>query len=431
MNREIEKRNEIPQKYKAVFSFSIVLMIWANVYTFVPFPALGCGEVFLIVISFYLIIMLNNKIKLFSKNNGILFFMIYGFITTLVMISMFDASIPKVAIRMARDFFYYFIIIFLGANLFDITIFKKWCVWFCLLLAVFIIVQTLVYYLLGYFIPGFPLNIMINDGGYTGQGLYDSYLSYANIAGYIRPNGFLCEPSHCAQCFLVCLILILFDDGKIDKTKISKAVLVTVGAVLTMSTSAIIYILFIWINWLVKEGKYNIIKTFIIIIATIIAFVVLFLRGNMNNLLAVSQRFTNLFTGGSLTASSEVRMTKGINIFSSMPFIYKLFGIGFGTYSYAYDRSIISKDVFMANNEYMNTFAYILVSAGIIGMIIIATAVITIYIRSNRVGRMMILALIVMSLGSSIYSSPICVWLMLVIINSHYNRHKNNVECYE
>ena len=141
-----------------------------------------------------------------------------------------------------------FTIFILGPAFLDFNLFKKAIIIFCIVLATFVILQFVVFSISGFLIPGFILDAELNDGGITGRELYNNYLNYANVSGYLKPNGFLCEPAHAAQCLFLGLILTLFSRD-VNKS-IQKGIYISLAMFVTMSTSAIVYTIFAWILWL-------------------------------------------------------------------------------------------------------------------------------------------------------------------------------------
>lgn len=399
-----------------LFSFLAIIMMLGNVYLFPLYKSIDMGEVLVMLFIPYFLVKMDS-ITISKKYSLIYLFVVYSLFVTILMCSLFNGDMISPLVRMVRDFFYYFVIFFLGMHFFDMNSFKKYLVRFCVVLSGFIILQVLVYAATGYLIPGFLLNASLNDGGYTGAELYANYIRYANIAGYLKPNGFLCEPAHCAQCFFVAVLVLLFGDRR-EKTDIIYAIFISIGMVLTMSTSAMIYLLFAWGVWCIKEGKRNIIKIFILLVFAGGLVIIAIKNGQLDNVFIVIQRFTKTITGDLVTNSSQLRMIKGFSTYMALPVLQKIFGIGFGNYSAAISSIISNVEINMLENEYMNTVAYILVSSGFIGFFLISLFFVLLYKYSCNTSKVMVVALLIMSLGSSIYSSPIWIWLMLVILYS-------------
>ena len=403
-------------KQNRIFSYLVVIMMLGNVYLFPFFKSLDMGEVMLIAfIPFFVMKMRNTTIK--REYSLIYMFVCYSLLVTMIMSVLLDGSMSNPAVRMIRDFFYYFVIFFLGVHFFDMRSFKKILVRFCVLLSAFVIVQVLVYTLIGYFIPGFLMSAPLNDGGYTGAQLYSNYIRYASIAGYLKPNGFFFFFSYCAQCFFVAILVLLFGNYK-EKNDVRIALFISIGMAFTMSTSAMLYLAFAWGAWCFKESKKNFIKIFVIVVCVLGVGAVALRNGQLDNVMVVIQRFTKTLSGDNVTNSSQLRMMKGFTTFLALPLPQKIFGIGFGNYLAAVPLISRSATINMINSEYMNTVSYILVSAGIIGFIIMALFFIRLFRNNFGLGRIMIIALVIMSFGSSVYNSPIWIWMMLLILYS-------------
>ena len=410
-----------------IFSFLVVIMMLGSVYIFPFFKSLDMGEALVMLFIPYFLIKMNS-LTISKKYSLIYLFIIYSFLITISMCIFLNGGIGSPLVRMIRDFFYYFVIFFLGIHFFDIKSFKKLLIYFCVILSAFIILQVLVYTVTGYLIPGFLMNASLNDGGYTGAQLYSKYIRYASIAGYLKPNGFLCEPAHCAQCFFVAILVLLFSDKR-EKNDMIIALFISVGMALTMSTSAILYLMFAWGVWCIKEGKKNLIKILVILFVVSAIGMIAIKNGQLDNMFVVIQRFTKTISGDAVTNSSQLRMMKGFSTFLALPLLQQVFGIGFGNYSAAISLIIGNAEINMVENEYMNTVAYILVSSGVIGFILMILFFIRVYRCSCGMSRIMIVALLIMSLGSSVYSSPIWIWLMLLILYSGREVQWENGRC--
>lgn len=399
-----------------IFSYLIVIMMLGSVYLFPFFKSLDMGEV--MVMAFIPYFVMNMRSFTIKREYTLIYvFVCYSLLVTMLMSVLLNGSMIDPTVRMIRDFFYYFVIFFLGSHFFDMRSFKKAIVYFCVLLSAFIILQVLVYTVMGYLIPGFMMNVPLNDGGYTGAQLYSNYLRYASIAGYLKPNGFLCEPAHCAQCFFVAVLVLLFGNHR-EKNDVKIALFISIGMALTMSTSAMLYLMFAWGIWCFKESKRNFVKILVIVFCVFIIGMVALKKGQLDNVMVVIQRFTQTLSGDNVTNSSQLRMMKGFTTFLVLPLLHKIFGIGFGNYSAAISLISGSAEINMMDNEYMNTVSYILVSAGVIGFIIMVLFFIRLFRKSFGLGKIMIIALVLMSSGSSVYSSPIWIWMMLLILYS-------------
>lgn len=418
MNEQYSEQRQyiLTPRPNKIFSYLVVIMMLGNVYLFPFFESLDMGEIMLIVfVPYFIVNMRSFSIK--REYSLIYLFISYSLLVTMITSVLLNGNVGDPVVRMIRDFFYYFVIFFLGSHFFDMKSFKKILVLFCVFLSAFVIVQVLVYTFMGYLIPGFLMSAPLNDGGYTGAQLYSNYIRYASIAGYLKPNGFLCEPAHCAQCFFVAILVLLFGNHR-EKNDVKIALFISIGMVLTMSTSGMLYLMFSWGMWCFKESKRNFIKILVIVCCGFVLGAMTLKSGKLDSVLVVIQRFTQTLSGDNITNSSQLRMMKGFTTFLALPLLQKIFGIGFGNYSAAIPFFNSSAEINMIDNEYMNTVSYILVSAGIIGFIIMTLFFIRLFRKKFGLGKIMIIALVIMSFGSSVYSSPIWIWMMLIILYS-------------
>lgn len=411
-----QKRLICDSRPNKVFSYLVVIMMIGNVYLFPFFKAIDMGEVMIILFIPYFLMSINS-LSIKREYNLIYIFVGYSLIVTMLMCALLNGDISSPIVRLTRDFFYYFVIFFLGTHFFSMKYFRKALIYFCVILSAFIMLQVLVYMVTGYLIPGFLMSASLNDGGYTGAQLYSNYIRYASIAGYLKPNGFLCEPAHCAQCLFIAILLLLFND-KHEKKDIKIALFISVGMILTMSTSAMLYLMFSWGLWCLKESRKNSVKILVIVSCVGLISLIALKNGLFNNIIAVIERFTKTISGEVITNSSQLRMMKGFYTFLSLPLLQKVFGIGFGNYAVAV--SVMDNvEINMLENEYMNTVSYILVSSGIIGFLLMFFFFVYMYRHSSGISRVMIFALLIMSFGSSVYSSPIWIWMMLLVLYSN------------
>lgn len=114
---------------KSVYALMIILMMAGNVYLFPFYRSLDMGEILLFICLPYFLAKLSQKTV--QRQDGIIFlFLWYAIIISFAMNSVLGGSLMSPIIRLSRDFFYYFIIFFLGIHFFDFKIFKKMLVAF-------------------------------------------------------------------------------------------------------------------------------------------------------------------------------------------------------------------------------------------------------------------------------------------------------------
>ena len=403
-------------KKNKLFTVLVVLSMLGNTYV-VPFmPFITFGEVALL---FACVVLLVSTEKFYLNiPTGIGIFIAYSIVISFS-VSIVLNSFEDALFRIVRDLFYWILIVAFGHNFFDFTMFRKGVKIFCLLLSAFIFLQVGVYYLTGFLVPGLLPGGMI-DSSTNGQAVYDHILFWVGHAGYLKPNGFLSEASHSAQCLFIGAIFVLYDGRKMSEHygKLLTILFFLAASVLTFSASAVIYCVFVGVLVLMNIIKENYAKGF----ATILIIIFLGIAVLLNmGLVSIVNRVLNAFAGGADDGSAFIRIYKGFEVWGNLPGLYKFFGIGFGNYV-AVSNTYLGIEL---ESEFMSTFSYLLVSTGIIGVFVILAVFVKLFIKCDVGGRVMIIALFVMSMAASVYSTPFWVWSLFWIFNS---KKKNSVE---
>lgn len=406
-------------KKERLFTFLIVLMAWANTYN-LPWASIGVGEFLLIIcIPFYYKKNTNFSLNFFE--NGFVLWFVYVIFLTLILFNLLDAHISKFLL-LARESFYWIVIFILGKNLFNLKYFKKMILAFAVLLSIFIIVQSVVYSISGYLIPGFFLNAPLKDGGLTGMEMYERYLQLAKWYGFARPNGFLCEPAHCSQFLFVCLLCFIMDSTKSFAKKNALILLISIAMLMTFSTTGIALLFFSWFIYIIVEKRlsyFRIPVAFLFILSVIVLVCGMVNVGNN-----AIDRIVNIFDGKDIDGSSNVRLNNGLKLFMELPMIMKLFGTGMGMFDYV--SSYLSfEDV----NSYMNTFSIVLFMSGFCGFFIWNISLVVMFIKSSLLGKSLVVGFFLMTLGCSIFCQAQMVWIFLIIladIEQKKMRFRNN-----
>lgn len=398
--------------FSAILPISLVLSVYL-----IPFVrTISIGEV-AIIGSFVIMLLKNSKIRLF-KNHWLGLFTVYAVIASFLVSLLAGANVADTATRIIRDSFYWITIYVFGYSFLDYQEFKKWLIRISLLLSIYIIIQSLLYYGTGYLLPGFPLNATVSTSS-SARLIYEHTVTMARRTGYLKANGFLAEAAHCAQALFICNIILLTpEDLANNKKQIRLIILLSVASIMTFSASAIVYVSFIWlliVLSMMKNGTLNKKMGTTIVAVLFVGLIVAFFIGNNANLQTVIGRITAASSSSTADNSAFFRIYKGFTYWLGLPVEYKVFGIGFGNYN-----SMIS--VYTGamqdgmTSEYMNTASYILVSSGLVGFLLMTGMYIRLFRNGNDVAKYMIIGLILMSLSASPYSSIYWIWMMLIII---------------
>lgn len=388
-------------KEEKLFTFLVVLMAWANVYSFPGIP-LGLGEFFLIIfIPFYSKRDMDFSLKRYEQ--GFIYWLVYTTIVTLILLNYIEAPLYKF-FSAARVFFYWILIFVFGKNFFNIDYFKKWMVIFCILLSGFIILQSFVYLIIGVYIPGL-LNIPLNYGDADSLHVLAHRLSLADWKGFIRPSGFLIEPADCVQYLFVCLIVFITDCKLSLKNKFLLSLFISFSILLTYSSTGIVLLFFSWGAFvIINKHVYNICFFGIICVFFLIA-------ANLSNTENDAMiRIINVLNGESIDSSSNTRLYNGFEHLKNLPIILQLCGTGIGFFEFILDRL-----GFVYSSSFKSSFSGIFFMSGFVGFLIWNISLIKNFLYSKLLGKTLSVGFFILSIGCSVFCQPIMVWIFLLI----------------
>ncbi|SDA30813.1 hypothetical protein SAMN02910447_03267 [Ruminococcus sp. YE71] len=214
-----------------------------------------------------------------------------------------------------------------------------------LLACMFILVQTIAFYLFGRIIHGYLPFFLYAE-------TYESQLT-VGIGTLYRPTSFFYEPSHFSQYCGMALPIILFKYGETDKRKYWYAIIVTLSIIASTSGMGIFLAGLVWIIWMMTES--NIINRTLnvkkIILATIIISVsYLFVVSDYGN------KVTSRLIGKNTGLSAFDARTGSFEDIVQMDFWSLLFGNCYGN---------------VIENKYMTSWIFNIWCLGIVGSLII------------------------------------------------------------
>ena len=399
------------------FTCLLVLYLVFGVYKVPQMPAISFGDVILMV-SMIDIAIRRRRLKIFS--NQILYgFIIYSLIISFLVVFVEHGNLSDTVTRIVRDAFFYVYMCTFAYSYLDYSTFKRWLRNICIVLALLVIAQELVYILTGYLIPGFLLNATVSQTTSASQ-IYRHTLASAGRNGYLKANGFMTEGAHCAQALAIALVA-SYDFEENDKKSVKLAVFFTISSIFTFSASALFFSGLLWMAILISMIRRKQLSTRIglPVIVLLVALIMFSFVGFESNLSSVVGRIISASSSETADNSSFFRLYKGFVFWEGLPFLNKLFGIGFGNYGSlytlyqgAYTQMLLS--------EYMNSLSYILVSTGVVGFILMVAFFVNLFKQSNYKGKTTIVLLLFMSISSSPYISIYWVLMMLLIL---FNRN--------
>lgn len=397
-----------------LFTFLAVSLQVLNVYAS-GIPSIAFGEILLIV---SMPILLVDKIR----HNGFLRIHLYYFfyffcIVSTLLVTMINPTfdIMEAVKRLLRDGLYISIFLFWADDYFDYRLGWKLYRYIVILLSSFIMLQTIVFYLTKIELSGFFLQAKLGNG-YIGYDLQAHYSSLVRYSGYIRPNGFLLEPAHCAKYLLPALVMCLIPLPN-EKPQYGLAVFITVAMCMTLSTNAFAFVGFAWLLWFVMYYIWRMTKKTAICLLVAMGFLACCSTMMFIGSAAVREQMLRLFTIGSgqTVNSASLRVLRGIAFFFATPFAYKWFGIGFGNFD-SFKETYAVSTPFEAGGEYMNTDAYILTSAGVFGFIFFLVSLFFLCYKKPLRASALALSMLFVGLAGSIYSTGIITVMFLFMI---------------
>ncbi len=397
------------------FTLLVIIYPLTSVYA-TPIRAVSVGDLLILLSIVPMTIdILVRRIKI--QVIPVWIYLVYAFAATIVSSMIFigvsaSYDMSGAINRLIRDGYFLITIVVFGLYYFDFQYGKKVLRYFTVALGCFIVIQSLVYRVSGIYIPGIiPQLTTTISGGMTGSEYNSVFQHKAVVYGFIRSSGFLAEPAIVGQVVSVVLLLELFN--KEAKPNILLCAFYSMVLVLTFSTNSYVALVVCWGLWALYSNRNNrkgIIKIFVVLGFLIIGLILLLQNENIASVFA---RFFELKDRTS--GSSVIRVLRGIFFFMNMPILYQVFGSGFGNFNGVKEIYGITT-IYETADEYMNTNAYILVSAGVIGFLLFIITILRSTKGSDIVSKMILILLLVFGMSSSIYSTPQFMIMMMFIL---------------
>lgn len=281
----------------------------------------------------------------------------------------------------------------------------------CLCLCVYLFTQYIAYYLFGKilsnFVPILPIKSSLVD--YASRNM-----AYVYSISF-RPSSLFSEPAKLAQYLLPCLIILFFSEIR-SKYRGLMIAIISAGIVLSTSFMGILICAFLYALYFLK-GKFTIQKIGFVFFA-VAFFAFIYFRTDLitRNITRVSSGLINS-TG---TSSASLRLLRGWEIYYHIPPLYKIIGVGLnGLQDFINSHSIVIKyGGNYAYGEYASTITYVLNCCGLIGLISFVRFLKGCSRYADRVSKILISVVIIMSFGSSFLVTPIWVLYFTIIFCS-------------
>lgn len=396
-----------------IFAFWFAMSFILNGYaTGVSGVSLG-SAVFMIMVVIALFSVLKNDKKISTQFWGVLF----GFLCCSLLSFLFvDVSVSGSAIVIAFTKLLMWICIpTIAIKKFgEYEQIRRWMMIFANVLTIYIILQTICFYTIHLYLPNiFNIGIL---KPYVAE--YADYSRLSNTS-ILRPGSLLSESSFYGN-FVLCTIVMCFDALKDGEKKLLKEILfLSVGVVVSTSTSAIVLLLVVWLVYLKKIP--NKLKPFMYaLIAIVLGYLTIVAIGSTSNsgfAQAIQYSLTKF-----QYASTSSRLGKSFDYLDEMKGIERIIGVGLGnSLSYIQNRT-------GNNHVYLNSVTSLLVEVGWVGITIFFSSMFAlfrkIYTYRDKVLLLIFGVYIVKGFASGVYFSTYGILFMSILFSRLYYLNK-------
>ena len=265
----------------------------------------------------------------------------------------------------------YFILILFGVrDYFDVEYGIKVYKYVCIVSTAFLILQTVVVALFGYYIKGY-LEISFLPIGRTDLIDFGKNVSQYTI---FRPRSFFSEPAHYGTYICGYFTISLFKNGK---KELPVQLFLSLGALLSMSSTAILMIVAIWmIYFAVNFSRRISYRTMLIVLC--IPFILFFV--------VRTDYFQNFIYRFFETNSTKNRLNGYENImqyFSGNIFLF-LFGYGIGGLQYG---------------DFLAGYGKLFISYGLLGTMTLTVNLISVVLKKEKWQKMLFVAMLILQIG--------------------------------
>lgn len=379
------KINKMLFKKTELFSWLIAFAPWLSIYaTFIP--GISVADFFLMLFVIYSLLFNFNKMKIRVNYIWIIIFIIYLILSTFIAsINLNSMYYGNIFTRFIKFIFYSYIIIILFPLFLNKEELFKGIRFLVIFSCIVILIQYIAYYLIGVY-----LEFKIPFFSYANE--VTESVNFAKIQMLsFRPSSIFLEPSHFSVFSILYLGILLFQSNE-NITIWIESILVSIAILLSVSSSALILIVFYWAIYIVKsmlkwKSLYTPFKVFLFFV---IVFAILFpIFRNSPHLYQALERILDLNS-----AAVTGRINAGQNLVDSLEGMNKLFGVGFGN---------------LPKYIYFNSIFYLLYCSGYVGIILFLCVLFSLFKSTRLLGKITILTIIMLS-----FSSPIVISINFV-----------------
>lgn len=297
-----------------------------------------------------------------------------------------------------RHVFYAVIIVSIGHKNFNIDYAAKVLIVVALLNSFYGFIQYFAYKLTGIILPWHFDFLPVKYG----TNLIENSTYFFNEFGY-RFSGLFSEPAHFSQYVSIALLVILFyksDNFNVSRfSKIVVAVVFILALLLNGSGTGFAMIVFVMALFIVNNEKKTfknvLLKIFFIVLGIIFLVYIInnqILNVGLDRILSISD-----------LSSGNIRIFRPFQVFSSLPVLNKIIGIGYANYrEYVINSSLATAYELSINSAWTNTFGYILVGSGILGFLFYICFVIYLFKSTKYFYRYLVILILLFALFTEV-----------------------------
>ena len=234
------------------------------------------------------------------------------------------------------------------------------------------------------------------------------FISFVERSQEYRPAAFFSEPAHYSMLMVLVHLSLLL---KLDPLYIKKGIrilistLISISLLLSSSSSGMIYVLFVWGLWILKEKSVSLsLKLFFLVILSLI-FTCMFIF--TDELSTAYEHFMS--TDFSSITSGSFRIARGFDLFSTLSFTEKLFGIGCGSI----DNYIISSNFISIydnyeniHSNYVSALSSFLLEGGALGTFVFVVSIVLLLYKNKFHNASLLIMFFLLILSNEIIYTP-------------------------
>lgn len=390
------KHKRLIERMKIYYVILVLIMIpMMSIYA-IPETNITFTSIYLMI--FLGIIVFFNVLYPVIMVDGIyLAFFIYILIQSLMVVIIHDnINISGLFMSVGQYLLYVFLLCFYNRFFFDKKIFEKWIVSLGIITTVYLLFQQILSTFcrinLG---AGFPFLPIINEG------LRTYGISALNFGNTYRPRSLFSEPAMYSIFTILVLVICLFTSRYKGLRSYILPFLLSLGILISKSSMGVLSLLLVWSIYLVEDLKKLSNKKIIKLLSALVLVLPVLLLFLQNS----SVQFQlNRFTKQDFF-KNEPRFSLFFNWDAlDLSSVYKvLFGHDFNLTTYKYP------DIFLTS------FFRQLYCFGVVGLLVLIILLICLYVRSDKLQRIILILFIFQMLGSEIihggYILMYFVWL--------------------